>query len=156
MIFVNSMSDLFHKGVPNTFVDRVFATVERANWHTFQILTKRSSRLRDYMNNRYANRTPPRHLWVGASVEDGRRASRIRHMRDTKGAIRFLSIEPMIGPLGRIDLSESSTLFAERSATSTLSAVFFFDVVSRVAVGVVVVNKWVIRKFRMPRTGLSH
>ena len=69
MIFVNSMSDLFHKGVPTAFVDRVFDTIERAEWHTFQLLTKRSSRLRDYMNTRYAKRTPPRHLWVGASVE---------------------------------------------------------------------------------------
>ncbi|MCB1521729.1 MAG: phage Gp37/Gp68 family protein [Hyphomicrobiaceae bacterium] len=105
MIFVNSMSDLFHKGVPTAFVDRVFDTIERAEWHTFQLLTKRSSRLRDYMNTRYAKRTPPRHLWVGASVEDGSRASRIRHMRDTKAAIRFLSIEPLIGPLGQIDLT---------------------------------------------------
>jgi len=105
MIFVNSMSDLFHKGIPTDFVDRIFETIERASWHTFQVLTKRSSRFRDYMNDRYASRTPPRHLWVGASVEDGSKASRIRHIRDTRAAIRFLSIEPLIGPMGKVDLT---------------------------------------------------
>ena len=105
LIFVNSMSDLFHKGVPTAFVDRVFDTIERADWHTFQLLTKRSSRLRDYMNTRYAKKAAPRNLWVGASVEDSGRVSRIRHMRDAKAAIRFLSIEPLIGPMGRIDLT---------------------------------------------------
>ena len=104
MIFVNSMSDLFHKGVPADFVDEVFDTMERAYWHTFQLLTKRSSRLRDYVNERYAKRKSPLNLWVGASVEDASRMSRIRHIRDTKAAVRFLSIEPLIGPLGKLDL----------------------------------------------------
>lgn len=105
MIFVNSMSDLFHKGVPKPFVDRVFDTMEKADWHTFQVLTKRSSRLRDYVNSRYADRAPPSNLWLGASVEDASRASRIRHIGQTNAAVRFLSIEPLIGDMGRVDLT---------------------------------------------------
>ena len=105
MIFVNSMSDLFHKGVPSAFVDRVFDTMEKADWHTFQLLTKRSSRLRDYVNARYSKKSAPANLWLGASVEDGTKVSRIRHIHDTRAAVRFLSIEPLIGPMGKIDLS---------------------------------------------------
>ncbi len=106
MIFVNSMSDLFHKEVPTSFVDQVFDTIEKAAWHTFQVLTKRSSRLRDYVNERYSRRNPPYNLWVGASVEDASRVSRIRHIRDTKALVRFLSVEPLIGPLGTLDLND--------------------------------------------------
>ncbi|MBV9785590.1 MAG: phage Gp37/Gp68 family protein [Acidisphaera sp.] len=105
MIFVNSMSDLFHKGVPLLFVDKVFDTMEKANWHTFQILTKRSSRLRDYINERYTESPVPFHIWLGTSVEDGSKKSRIRHMQDANASIRFLSIEPLIGPMGRLDLA---------------------------------------------------
>jgi protein gp37 len=103
MIFVNSMSDLFHKGVPFAFVDDVFDTMERADWHTFQILTKRSSRMRDYVNRRYAEAAPS-HIWLGTSVEDGSRKSRIQHMQQMNASIRFLSVEPLIGPMGRMDL----------------------------------------------------
>jgi protein gp37 len=104
LIFVNSMSDLFHKGVPFAFVDRVFNTMERADWHTFQILTKRSSRMRDYVNRRYADDAAPSHIWLGTSVEDGSRKSRIRHMQQMNASIRFLSVEPLIGPMGRMSL----------------------------------------------------
>jgi protein gp37 len=104
MIFVNSMSDLFHKGVPSSFVDRVFDTMERAGWHTYQILTKRSSRMRDYVNRRYGQRLAPPHVWLGASIEDGRRKSRIRQMQGMNASIRFLSVEPLIGPMGTMDL----------------------------------------------------
>jgi protein gp37 len=69
MIFVNSMSDLFHKQVPFSFVDRVFDTMEKARWHRFQVLTKRSSRLRDYVNARYADEAAPAHIWLGTSIE---------------------------------------------------------------------------------------
>jgi protein gp37 len=86
MIFVNSMSDLFHKHVPFHFVDRVFDTMERAHWHKFQILTKRSSRLRSYINARYAKK------------------SRAKHIQTANASIRFLSIEPLIGPIGAINL----------------------------------------------------
>jgi protein gp37 len=105
MIFVNSMSDLFHKGVPFSFVDKVFDTMEKADWHTFQILTKRSSRLRDYVNQRYTGRPAPSHIWLGSSVEDGTKKSRIRHMQAANASIRFLSIEPLIGPVGKLDLT---------------------------------------------------
>ncbi|MBI3451858.1 MAG: phage Gp37/Gp68 family protein [Rhodospirillales bacterium] len=104
MIFVNSMSDLFHKEVPRSFVDHVFETMERADWHIFQLLTKRSSRLRDYVNARYRARTAPAHIWLGVSVEDGARTSRIRHLQATAATIRFLSIEPLIGPVDNLNL----------------------------------------------------
>jgi protein gp37 len=105
MIFVNSMSDLFHKNVPVAFIDRVFVTMERTDWHRFQVLTKRSSRLRDYVNRRYEKGRAPAHIWLGASVEDGARKSRIRHMQQTSARVVFLSIEPLIGPMGRLDLA---------------------------------------------------
>ncbi|HJP54972.1 MAG TPA: DUF5131 family protein, partial [Rhodospirillales bacterium] len=73
MVFVNSMSDLFHKEVPFDFVDVVFESMERANQHVFQVLTKRSSRLRTYINNRYSMCEPPSHIWLGVSIEDGAR-----------------------------------------------------------------------------------
>ncbi len=105
MSFVNSMSDLFHKHVPWDFVDDVFESMERADWHVFQILTKRSSRMRDYVNRRYANSDAPPNLWFGVSVEDGSKTSRIRHLRQASATIRFLSIEPLLGPIGELDLS---------------------------------------------------
>lgn len=106
MVFVNSMSDLFHKEVPFDFVDRVFDAMEEANWHTYQILTKRSSRMRDYLNRRYRTITPPDHIWTGVSVEDHRGAVRIDHLRQSRSAVRFLSVEPLIGSIGDVDLSE--------------------------------------------------
>ncbi len=98
MIFVNSMSDLFHKQVPRQFIDSVFDAMEAADWHVFQVLTKRSSLMRDYLKRRYADSTPPAHIWLGVSVEDGRSRSRIDHLRAAPAAVRFLSIEPLIGP----------------------------------------------------------
>jgi len=103
-IFVNSMSDLFHKGVPEGFVDEVFDTMERATWHVFQVLTKRSSRMRDYIRGRYSVRGAPDHLWVGTSVENGRKVSRIHHLRQTPAQVRFLSIEPLIGQIPELPL----------------------------------------------------
>ncbi|MGZ9020758.1 MAG: DUF5131 family protein [Rhodoplanes sp.] len=104
MIFVNSMSDLFHKQVSFGFVDRVFDTMEQAHWHKFQVLTKRSSRLRDYVNARYPNEAAPSHIWLGISVEDGSKKSRIKHLQQANAAVRFLSIEPLIGPMGLFNL----------------------------------------------------
>lgn len=104
MIFVNSMSDLFHKKVPRKFIDQVFDTMERADWHTFQLLTKRSSLMRDYLAARYGARTPPEHIWVGVSVEDERAKTRITHLRAAPAAVRFLSVEPLIGAVGALDL----------------------------------------------------
>ena len=105
MIFVNSMSDLFHKAVPRAFVDAVFESMERADWHVFQVLTKRSSRLRAYVNARYRDRPAPAHIWMGVSVEDGTKLSRARHLGDTAARVRFLSLEPLIGPIDRLDLN---------------------------------------------------
>lgn len=104
MIFVNSMSDLFHKKVPREFVSHVFDTMERADWHTFQVLTKRSSIMRDFLRARYGTEPGPAHIWCGVSVEDGKRKSRILHLREAPAGVRFLSIEPLIGPVGTVDL----------------------------------------------------
>jgi protein gp37 len=104
MIFVNSMSDLFHKKVPFEFVHRVFDTMERAHWHTFQVLTKRSSLMRDFLTSRYGEGRGPVHMWFGVSVEDSSKKSRVRHLQEAPAGVRFLSIEPLIGPIGEIDL----------------------------------------------------
>jgi protein gp37 len=106
MIFVNSMSDLFHKEIPNAFIGGVFDTMERAHWHTFQILTKRSSLMRNFLRRRYGQNRGPSHMWFGVSVEDGSKKSRIRHLQEAPAGVRFLSIEPLIGPMGVLDLTD--------------------------------------------------
>jgi protein gp37 len=105
MVFVNSMSDLFHKRVPQAFVDSVFDTMEKANWHLFQILTKRSSLMAKYLNKRYSEMRGPQHIWCGVSVEDADAKQRIEHLRNASAGIRFLSIEPLIGSVGTVDLT---------------------------------------------------
>jgi protein gp37 len=105
MIFVNSMSDLFHKEIPREFIDRVFDTMEAASWHVFQVLTKRSSLMRDYLRRRYRDVKPPQHIWLGVSVENGSATKRIKHLQQAPASIRFLSIEPLIGPVGTMDLA---------------------------------------------------
>lgn len=105
MIFVNSMSDLFHKEIPTPFVDQVFDTMEEANHHTYQVLTKRSSRMRNYVNKRYGGTLAPSNIWLGASIEDGTKKSRIKHVQDMSASVRFLSLEPLIGSLGKLDLT---------------------------------------------------
>jgi protein gp37 len=104
MIFVNSMSDLFHKDVPFSYVDQVFEAMEEANWHTFQVLTKRSGLMKKYINSRYKDRPAPGHIWLGVSIEDKQRLSRLKHLQETNATIRFLSLEPLLGPLGRLSL----------------------------------------------------
>jgi protein gp37 len=104
-IFVNSMSDLFHKGIPEEFVDQVFDTMERATWHLFQVLTKRSSRMRNYIRGHYGLAGTPAHLWLGVSVEDRSKISRINHLRQTPARVRFLSIEPLIGEIPDLALN---------------------------------------------------
>jgi|TARA_Y100000034_G_C6865575_1_gene394449 protein gp37 len=99
MVFVNSMSDLFHKRVPFHFVDDVFHMMEKYDHHVYQVLTKRSSRMRQYVNGRYGGRTVPRHIWLGVSIEDQRRLSRAGHLQETRASVRFLSLEPLIGPI---------------------------------------------------------
>jgi protein gp37 len=103
-IFVNSMSDLFHKDIPKEFISHVFDTMEKAHWHTFQVLTKRSSLMRDFVNDRYKNKFAPSHIWLGVSVEDCSVLSRIEHLRQTNASIRFLSLEPLLGPIGKLNL----------------------------------------------------
>ena len=105
MIFVNSMSDLFHKKIPQQFIDSAFDTMEKADWHTFQILTKRSSLMRSFVARRYRDRLVPPHIWLGVSVENKQAAARIRHLQGTKATIRFLSFEPLIEDIGPIDLT---------------------------------------------------
>jgi len=102
MIFVNSMSDLFHKDVPLDFIQRVFATMRDCPQHTFQILTKRSDRVLALASKIEW----PRNVWMGVSVEDSRVLSRIDDLRRVPAEIRFLSCEPLIGPLTRIDLTD--------------------------------------------------
>lgn len=103
-VFVNSMSDLFHKEIPPRFVDQVFSTMEQAHWHVFQVLTKRSSLLRSYINRRYAGGRAPAHIWLGVTVEDRQSLSRIRHLVSSAATVRFVSFEPLLEDLGAIDL----------------------------------------------------
>ena len=105
LIFVNSMSDLFHKDVPWDFVDRVFDVMEEADHHFFQILTKRSPLMRDYLLQRYVDSAVPEHIWCGVSVEDRSALVRVRHLQDAPVGVRFVSMEPLLESLGEVDLS---------------------------------------------------
>ena len=105
LIFVNSMSDLFHKNIPRKFVESVFDTMETADWHVYQVLTKRSSLMRDFINQRYANREPPSQIWLGVSIENASTLGRLRHLKQTNVATRFVSFEPLLGSLGDVDLA---------------------------------------------------
>ncbi len=95
MIFVNSMSDLFHEDVPDEYIHRVFEVMVRAHWHVFQVLTKRSARLSALA----ADLPWPSNVWMGVSVENQRFDFRIDHLRRTGAAVKFLSCEPLLGPL---------------------------------------------------------
>lgn len=102
LVFVNSMSDLFHEAVPFEFIGRVFATMVACPQHTFQVLTKRSARLADL-----AHRLPwPPNVWMGVSVEDSRAIQRIHNLATVPARVRFLSCEPLLGPLASIPLAE--------------------------------------------------
>jgi protein gp37 len=103
-IFVNSMSDLFHKEIPRLFIDQVFDTMEAATWHTFQVLTKRSSLMARYLRYRYGTGKAPSHIWMGVSVEDKKNAIRLNHLRAAAASIKFVSFEPLLGPVGNVDL----------------------------------------------------
>ena len=104
MIFVNSMSDLFHKNIPVSFIDSVFDTMEAANQHIFQVLTKRSSLMRNYLRRRYGDEMTPSHIWCGVSIEDNMSTTRVRHIQSAPIAVRFLSIEPLLGPIHDLNL----------------------------------------------------
>jgi protein gp37 len=99
-IFVNSMSDLFHKSVPTSFILKVFDVMNRADWHHFQVLTKRSERLLHL-----SNRLPwMSNIWMGVSIENQNYTFRIDHLRQTGAKIKFLSIEPLLGPIQGLNL----------------------------------------------------
>jgi protein gp37 len=102
MIFVNSMSDLFHKEVPVEFIHKVFGVMRTASWHIFQILTKRSKRLLEL--------DPiidwPSNVWMGVSVENQDYSFRIEHLRQTDARVKFLSLEPLLGPIRCINLRD--------------------------------------------------
>ena len=107
MIFVNSMSDLFHENVPDEFILKVFSAMLQANHHTYQVLTKRAERMRSWtrkyfrsIDSRNGNkRVLPSHIWLGVSVENQNYTYRIKHLQQTPAAVRFLSIEPLLAPV---------------------------------------------------------
>jgi protein gp37 len=105
MIFVNSMSDLFQKEISKDYISRVFETMETADWHIYQVLTKRSSILQKFINERYQTRPAPKHMWFGVSVENEQSSARISHLQKAHASVRFLSVEPLIGPVGKLDLA---------------------------------------------------
>jgi protein gp37 len=100
IIFVNSMSDLFHEKIPDGFILRIFDVMNRASWHRFQILTKRSDRL-----SRMSPDLPwADNIWMGVTVEDRKCAFRIEHLRKTRASIKFISMEPLLEPIAELDL----------------------------------------------------
>lgn len=101
LIFVNSMSDLFHDEVPLEFIQKVFEVMNEASWHVFQLLTKRSERLSQLAE--YLIWTP--NIWQGVTVESKKYVDRIEHLRNVPASIKFVSFEPLLGNIGDIDLS---------------------------------------------------
>lgn len=99
-IFVNSMSDLFHENIPEDFIQKVFNVMRKAHWHQFQVLTKRSERLAKMASNI----DWPQNVWMGVSVENADYTFRIDHLRQTEAHIKFLSLEPLLGPLSNLNL----------------------------------------------------
>lgn len=105
-VFVNSMSDLFQRGVPQSYVESVFRVMQGADWHTYQVLTKRAARMRRAVERLDVSiRTAP-HVWLGVSVDDRKHGlPRIEQLRQTAAEVRFLSIEPLLEDLGELDLT---------------------------------------------------
>lgn len=122
MIFVNSMSDLFHKDVPFKYIDQVFTAMVAADWHTYQILTKRADRMHEYFRSgRHDNGNGPDRadyhldgkIWLGVSVEDFPTwDARVHYLKDTPAAVRFISYEPALADLGSVDLEGIDWLIA--------------------------------------------
>jgi protein gp37 len=106
MIFVNSMSDLFHKDVPDEYIEAAADVMCKANWHTYQVLTKRSERLRQMLNSKLQFAAKQRHIWWGVSVEDKQHGlPRVSDLEAAQARVRFLSIEPLLEDLGRVPLA---------------------------------------------------
>lgn len=102
LVFVNSMSDLFQDAVPFSYVDRIWDVMERAQMHTFQVLTKQPDRMAEYLKSR---RKPPlKNVWVGTSVESSEVVGRISQLRKCRATVRFISFEPLIGSVGKLRL----------------------------------------------------
>lgn len=102
MIFVNSMSDVFHADIPGEFLRSMFRTMKEASWHTYQVLTKRPARAMRFWeenNDLFQGGPFPEHIWIGTSVEEDAVSHRVRHLQLVPAAVRFLSCEPLIGPL---------------------------------------------------------
>lgn len=106
MIFVNSMSDLFHADVPDDYIVKVVRVMQLANWHTYQVLTKRSERMRDLLRTKLRFAAEEPHIWWGVSVENRDQGlPRVEHLRSAPAAVRFLSVEPLLESLGPVDLT---------------------------------------------------
>ena len=106
-VFVNSMSDLFHKDVTDEYILAVVRVMRLANWHTYQILTKRSERLRDLLETKLRDAADDPHIWWGVSVENRRHGlPRVDHLRAAPARMRFLSIEPLLEDIGSFDLGK--------------------------------------------------
>ena len=100
MYFVNSISDLFHAKVPTEFIEATFDVMEKAHWHIFQVLTKRPEIMAKFTKKYYKHKTPPRNIWLGTSTEDQETFNkRLPHLLETKTAVRWLSMEPLIAPV---------------------------------------------------------
>jgi len=104
-IFVNSMSDLFHERVPEHYIESVFSVMELADWHVYQVLTKRAARMRQIVERSHAVLANRRNVWLGVSVEDRKHGlPRITELRSTPAAVKFLSVEPLLEDLGALEL----------------------------------------------------
>jgi len=105
LVFVNSMSDLFHEGVPDDYIEAVVNVMLQARWHTFQVLSKRSRRMANLLSSRLRAGASATHIWWGVSVEDRKYGlPRIEDLQATPAKVRFLSIEPLLEDLGLLDL----------------------------------------------------
>jgi protein gp37 len=100
--FVNSMSDLFHEAVPYEYLDLVFDVMEKTTWHTYQILTKREKIMADYLKDKIL----PKNIWLGVTVEDKTSKNRIDYLRNIQAYIRFISMEPLLEDIGKVDLTD--------------------------------------------------
>ncbi len=108
MVFVNTMSDLFHEKVPAWYIKNVFHVMEEADWHTFQVLTKRAKRL-----GRIASQLAwPRNVWMGVTVESPKHLQRLDNLRKVPVAVKFVLMEPLLGRMGNIDLSDIDWIIA--------------------------------------------
>jgi protein gp37 len=106
MIFVNSMSDLFHDGFPDEYIEAVATVMVRANWHTYQVLTKRSARMASLLTGRLRFAGEARHIWWGVSVENRKHGlPRLADLQKAPASVRFLSVEPLLEGLGRMNLN---------------------------------------------------